>query len=252
MRQLVRTAVLGLFVAAVIWGPQKVIESAATALTAARRIAASAPDATALIALLVAVSLGFTLGRFRTHYFQNRSEARVSRALRERYASPDYHLLSHVTLPIKNGTTQIDHILVSRFGVFVIEAKDYRGWIFGNRDDRYWTQVLFRTKFRFQNPIRQNFLHARAVRELLDFLPAGVIRPVVLFTGTAEFRTPLPDGVFSLEGFQIYVESHALEVMSLNRVQFCVGRLETIRLSITKQTDLEHVQRLRRRYGSNE
>lgn len=89
-------------------------------------------------------------------------------------------------------------------------------------------------------------------KQLLDFLPADAIRPVVVFTGDAEFKTSVPDGVFTLAGFLGYVESQAVEVMSINRVQCCVGRLETARLSITKVTDVEHVQRLRRRYGDDE
>lgn len=58
--------------------------------------------------------------------------------------------------------------------------------------------------------------------------------------------------VFTLAGFLAYVEGNAAEVMSVNRVQFCVGRLETTRLSITRATDVEHVQGLRRRYGNDE
>ena len=46
-------------------------------------------------------------------------------------------------------------------------------------------------------------------------------------------------------------EVQKAELMSLNRVQFCVGRLETARLAISKETDVEHVQRLRRRYGTD-
>jgi len=111
--------------------------------------------------------------------------------------------------------------------------------------------VLYGTKFRFQNPIRQNHRHVRAIQELLDFLPADVVRPIVVFTGDAEFKTNIPDGVFTLAGFLAYVEGHAAEVMSINRVQFCVGRLEATRLSITKATDVEHVQGLRDRYGSD-
>ncbi len=65
-------------------------------------------------------------------------------------------------------------------------------------------------------------------------------------------KTNIPDGVFTLPGFLAYVGSHAAEVMSINRVQFCVGRLETARLSITKATDVEHVQRLRRWYGNDQ
>jgi hypothetical protein len=42
-----------------------------------------------------------------------------------------YRSLNNVTLKTDNGTTQIDHVIVSRFGIFVIEAKNYQGWIFG-------------------------------------------------------------------------------------------------------------------------
>jgi len=164
----------------------------------------------------------------------------------------DYHLLNHVTVRLEDGTTQIDYVLVSRFGIFVIETKDYKGWIFAGPRDRYWTQVLYRAKFRFQNPLRQNHRHVRAIQELLDFLPPDVVRPVVVFTGDAEFKTNIPEGVFTVAGFMAFVEHTTAEVMSVNRVQFCVGRLETTRLSITKATDVEHVQGLRRRYGNDQ
>lgn len=204
------------------------------------------------IAIVVAVIIGFGLGRYKTYAFQNRGEARLSRALKARFVAPDYHLLNHVTLGLEDGTTQIDHILVSRFGIFVIETKDYKGWIFARPGDRYWTQVLYRAKFRFQNPLRQNHRHVRAIQELLDFLPGDVVRSVVVFVGDAEFKTNVPDGVFTVAGFLAFVEGTTSELMSINRVQFCVGRLETTRLSITKSTDVEHVQGLRRRYGSDQ
>ena len=119
-------------------------------------------EVTVFIAIIVALIIGFVLGRYKTYAFQNRSEARLSRALKMRFVAPDYHLLNHVTLRLEDGTTQIDHVLVSRFGIFVIETKDYKGWIFAGAGDRYWTQVLYRTKFRFQNPLRQN--HGMFVR----------------------------------------------------------------------------------------
>jgi hypothetical protein len=205
-----------------------------------------------VVVSLVAFIVGYLLGQRPMHVFQNRSEARLSRALQKRFVSPDYHLLNHVTLQARDGTTQVDHVLVSRFGVFVIETKNYKGWIFADANDRYWTQVLYRAKFRFRNPIRQNFRHLCAIRELLDFLPSDAILPIVVFTGNAEFKTTIPDGVFQLRDFLAYLDSKVIEVMSMNRVQFCVGRLETARLSITKATDVQHVQLLRDRYGNDD
>lgn len=213
-------------------------------------------ELTIVIAALVALVIGFLLGRYQaraqTRAFQNRGEAKLSRALQMKFVAPDYHLLNHVTLRLEDGTTQIDHVLVSRFGIFVVETKDYKGWIFAGQDDRFWTQVLYRAKFRFQNPLRQNRRHVRAIRKLLKFLPADVVHPVVVFTGDAEFKTIPPQGVFTLTSFLAYVERHTAEVMSINRLQFCVGRLETARLAITNATDVEHVEALRRKYGSNE
>jgi len=185
------------------------------------------------------------------HSLQNRGEAKLSRGVMARFRPPNYHLFNHITLRQKDGTTEIDHILVSRFGIFVIETKDYNGWIFADAEDRYWTQIFYRAKFTFQNPIRQNYKHVCAVRNLLDFLEPNLIHPVVVFTGDAEFKTDVPDGVFYLPDFLNFVEIFGTEVMSLNRVQFCVGRLEAARLAITNATDVEHVQELRRRHGIN-
>lgn len=199
--------------------------------------------------LLVAACIGFLLGRRRSGTQQNRGEAAVRNAIQSNLTSPDYHLLNNVTLRLEDGTTQIDHILVSRFGVFVIETKNYRGWIFASAQHATWTQVLFRAKFRFQNPIFQNLRHVRAVQARLDFLPAGTIQSAVVFTGDAEFKTPMPAGVFTLREFVDHVRERTTELLSENRVQFSVGRLETARLAITRQTDVERVRDLQRRHG---
>lgn len=204
-----------------------------------------------IVYLLIAFLIGLLLGRSRSNrdHYQNSGETLLSNTVLVNFKPPDYHLLNHVTLRLKDGTTQVDHILVSRYGLFVIETKDYKGWIFANPKQASWTQVLFNAKFRFQNPIFQNYRHVRAVQDLLDFLPPEVIRSVVVFTGDAEFKTDVPPGVFNLAGFVDYIRGNTTEVMSLNRLQFCVGRLETTRLAISGKTDVEHVESLERRHG---
>jgi hypothetical protein len=203
--------------------------------------------------ILLAVVAGFVIGRYRfprAFGYQNRSEALLSHVVHRNFGPPDYHLMNHVTLRLKRGTTQVDHILVSRFGVFVIETKNYKGWIFANAKWATWTQVLFYQKFKFQNPIFQNDGHVRAVQGLLDFLPPGTIKSVVVFTGTGEFRTEVPQGVFNISGLVGYLREQKVEVMPVDGVQFCVGRIETARLAISGKTDVEHVQSLERRHGS--
>jgi len=203
----------------------------------------------AAVGLVVGFVFGFWQRRVvDEHNFQNDGEALVASALQRHFNNQDYHLLNHITLRHRGVTTQVDHILISRFGVFVIETKSYTGWIFANAEHPTWTQVTFNDKFKFQNPIHQNYLHVKAVQELLDFVPTSAIHSAVVFTGDAEFKTDMPMGVFTLPKLIQHLKGCKEEVLSLNRVQFCVGRLETARLKISQQTDIEHVQALRRRY----
>src|SRR5690349_5181354 len=53
---------------------------------------------------------------------QNRGEASVHNLVVSNFKAPTFHLLNNVTLPFQDGTTQIDHILVSTKGIFVIET----------------------------------------------------------------------------------------------------------------------------------
>ena len=202
----------------------------------------------------LALTIGYVFGRYHARYrtsnFQNSGEALVSRTIESNFNTPDYHLLNHITLTLEDGTTQIDHILVSRFGVFVIETKNYSGWIFANAKQATWTQVLFHKKFKFQNPIFQNMRHVNAVKNTLDFLQPSHIKSLVVFAGDAKFKTDVSTEVFTVSKLVKYLSSQNDEVMSLNRMQFCVGRLETARLAISGETDLAHVKSLESRHGA--
>jgi hypothetical protein len=228
----------------------------ASAGSLARTLGRTKQPVPSLVYLIIAFGVGLALGlglryaRRRVSRYQNWGEELVSEVLSTKFPPPDYHLLNHITLPLKDGTTQIDHVLVSRFGVFVVETKDYNGWIFANPKQPNWTQVIYRRKFQFQNPIFQNLRHVRAVQDLLDFLPQDAVRSVVVFTGEAEFKTEVPHGVFDLPDLVAFVAENNREVMSSNRMQFCVGRLETARLAISGETDVEHIHNLERRHGA--
>ena len=70
-------------------------------------------------------------------------EREIAHILSEELSYKDYFIFNNLTIPSDhNGSSQIDHLVVSRFGVFVIESKDYQGWIFGSRDQDSWTQSL--------------------------------------------------------------------------------------------------------------
>lgn len=199
---------------------------------------------------LAIATISFVAGRLRVYQLQNQGEAAVRRAITSALGSPEYHLLNNVTVPTRDGTTQIDHVLVSRYGVFVIETKHYAGSIYANPTAATWTQAFVKTKFKFQNPIFQNFKHIKAVQSLLPFVPADAVLSVVVFTGKAEFKTPRPDGVFLLRGLVAHLNSFNAEVLTRDRIESCVGRLECQRLALTRKTDIEHRMHLQRKFGN--
>lgn len=204
------------------------------------------------ISLIIALFIGFLIGRWRHVAAETAAETEGERAVRTRltntFQSPSYHLLNSVTLPCRDGSTQIDHVLISTFGIFVIESKHYDGWIFANSKSSHWTQVFYKVKHKFQNPLRQNYKHYVVLRKLLDFIPKVHIHPVVVFTGDAEFRTEVPNGVYNLDQLIQFIQSKNIEVISQNRVQFCVGRLECTRFALTSVTDIEHRANLENRF----
>lgn len=201
---------------------------------------------------IVGVLLGIFLNWYRGRWIirQNHGEIAVREVIVKNFKSPQYHLLNNITVPSQSGTTQIDHILISTKGVFVIETKDYSGWIFGAENSKQWTQVIYRIKNKFQNPIHQNYKHVKTIQNLLDFLPKEKIHSIVVFTGDADFKTAVPDNVIYLDQLVDYIKFYSDEDISLNRVEFCVGRLECRRYEVTKKTDLEHRAYLSKRFGS--
>jgi Nuclease-related domain len=115
--------------------------------------------------------IGFFSGKARAKYEENSGKQVVNNLLSKHFTNEEYHLLKNVTLPIADGTTQIDHVLVSTKGIFVIEKKDFSGWIFGNPKLPKWTQSTRWGKYKFQNPIHQNHKHIKELERYFDFLP---------------------------------------------------------------------------------
>ena len=128
-----------------------------------------------------AMFVGFAAGRVIASR-QNLGEGLVANMINWGLQRP-HLLLNNVTLQTGEGTTQIDHVLVADTGIFVIETKHYSGWIFGEPHGDRWTQVIYRKKSRFQNPIRQNFGHVKALQLLFKLPGRCLLVPGCLHRG---------------------------------------------------------------------
>ncbi|MFF2753517.1 nuclease-related domain-containing protein [Psychrobacillus sp. NPDC058041] len=86
------------------------------------------------------------------------------------------------------GTTQVDHVVTSPFGIFVIETKHYEGWIFGDEKQRYWTQVIYKRKEKLFNPIWQNYGHIQAIKNQIPIENFEFIYSIIAFSKQSTFK----------------------------------------------------------------
>lgn len=100
----------------------------------------------------------------------------------------------NIYIPIRDGEyTEVDVIGIDKTGIYVFEMKNYKGWIYGNEKQTYWTQTLNKgTKHQFLNPIHQNNGHIHALARQLN-LPLSSFFSYIVFGKDAEFKTKFQD-----------------------------------------------------------
>ncbi|MBZ0330741.1 NERD domain-containing protein [Halomonas sp. ANAO-440] len=191
------------------------------------------------------------LSIFKSRWFKGIfGEAFVKLIAKLRLPADEYRGIHNVTLATPDGTTQIDHVLVSRYGIFVIETKHMTGWIFGSERQAQWTQKIYRKSFKFQNPLRQNYKHVKALEALLD-VPADTIHSLVVFSGSAVFKTRMPGNVTIGGGYVRYIKLFREPVLSDSQVQEVLESITTGRLAPNRQTHRQHVKQLKARFESS-
>ena len=166
---------------------------------------------------------------------------------------PEYILLNDCTLPDEqSGTTQIDHILLSPYGIFIIETKNYKGWIFGSERQKMWTQKIFKKSYKFQNPLHQNYKHQKVLEQVLaDIITPEYLHSIVVFMPDCEFKTDMPVNAFRGAVWVDYVKNFKAEVipaMKLKRIQL---RIEKEVLEKSWKTNQIHVENLKQRKESS-
>ncbi|WP_095022061.1 nuclease-related domain-containing protein [Bacillus thuringiensis] len=121
-----------------------------------------------LILIAVLIPLNSVVKKHVPKWKGKAGEKLVKRILSKLYPK-SYFVLHNVTVYTEYGdTTQIDHIVIAETGVFVVETKNYEGWIYGNEKSARWTQGIFRKKSSFQNPFRQNYKHIKAIEWVME------------------------------------------------------------------------------------
>lgn len=153
-------------------------------------------------------------------------EAMVS-AILSRLPKEQYMVLHNVMLRTDRGTSQVDHIVVSVYGIFVIEVKNYTGWITGSENSSQWTQTIYKTKNRFMNPIHQNYGHVKAIEALIQD-PSVPVYPIVAFAGDAKLKVSVQNArVVKFEALKDTIRSlSAVQIMGADRMKELTSMLQ--------------------------
>ena len=159
-----------------------------------------------------------------------------------------YHKFHNVILPSRNGTTQIDHLIISVYGLFIVETKNMKGWIFGSERQPRWTQSIYGRNYSFQNPLRQSFRQKKILSEFLN-LDESNIQTVIYFVGDCKFKTRLPDNVIN-SGIGRFIKRFRNQVLSIEDVNQIIKRIEN-HLSESSLSNKDHIRSLGKRHSSN-
>ena len=165
----------------------------------------------------------------------------------------NYHIFNNVIIQTGIGPIQIDHVIVSKFGLFVIETKEKTGWIFGDHKREKRTQSTYGKIYQFQNPLRQNYCHIKSLSEFLH-IEHYKIHSLVIFWGDCEFKTSMPDNVLKGSIFdnniKHYIQSKSRILLTTDEVDHICSLLKKAKDSAGLLSGWHHTRDLNNRYRS--
>jgi hypothetical protein len=158
-----------------------------------------------------------------------------------------YKRFHNIIIPSPNGTTQIDHLIVSPFGIFIIETKNKKGWIFGSENRAKWTQSIYGNNHSFQNPLKQTYRQKKILAGFLQ-IEGTAIQTVIYFAGDCRFKTQLPENVIRSR-LSRYIKQFKKQTLTSGKVDQIVRTLEQ-HVSESELTKRDHIRSLRQRHQS--
>lgn len=165
--------------------------------------------------------------------------------------------------PIYEGikkSSQIDHMIVSPYGIFVIETKNHKGFIFGDIQSRVWTQVLKgekggnvygnRSHYTFLNPVLQNELHLQHLNKEWK-IPRQVMTGMVVFTSPdADLSNVSCPCCYTVDTLAMAISSYQKQIFTLKKKDMIVEMIDK-RNSSSYLAGKEHIQYVKTKQKKN-
>lgn len=192
------------------------------------------------VAIVVALFYFATLMPNQAEWRGKRGEQQVCSILMQ--LPDEYYIWNDIVLQRNGYSVQIDHVVISPYGIFVIETKNYTGRIYGNDDSDQWMKNVYGNKYYFDNPLKQNYSHVKALANLFcksvkDFIP------IVVFLHGADLRCNTHGSVIYAEQLLDEIYSHRTSIMTLADVQHLATILDAATVE-TEDTRKEHLNKV--------
>ena len=152
-----------------------------------------------------------------------------------------YIIINDVFIETNGYTHQIDHVIVSKYGIFSIETKQYNGFITGNKYDKNWIRHVGKNKYYYTNPIRQNYGHVKALSELLD-IDESKIYNVVCIPSRAKLKIEHDGELVRYDTVVDKILSYKVEV--INNVDEIVNTIKSKNI-IDKSIKKKHINNIK-------
>ncbi len=159
------------------------------------------------------------------------------------FGKVEHRQINNFIIVDNNGKShQIDHIEIRENGIFCIETKNYKGWLFGSENQDKWTQTLYNNeKHQFLNPLKQNKSHIYHIRKVLD--DKYKINSVVVMVQNNADRIDCKN-VINLDDLKSYLKNYN------DGTKYTVEEMDyiynTLQQAASKMSNKEHVENIKR------
>lgn len=191
-----------------------------------------------------------TQGEYQAKLSGDQGELELSSVMR---SLPDcYNVVDDVLLQTKKGSTQLDHIIVSPFGIFVVETKNHKGMIFGDCFGQVWTQVLPpKGRFKFYSPVKQNAGHIQHLSQQVQ-IPASYMTGVIVFTNPgANLDNVNCPFCFRVGDLYRYILSFQNQIFTDTQVEKVLARIDKVDTNgyLNRRKHVNYVKGLKEKRG---
>jgi len=155
-----------------------------------------------------------------------------------------YKIINNLMIKTDNGTNQIDHIVVSKYGIFVIETKNYKGWITGGEYSDTWTKNMYGKKYPFYNPLKQNYGHVKNLSKITN-LSLDKFIPIVAFSSRSELKVQTEKPLIYISKIKRTVETYTDIKLNEFEVVDIYNQLLSLNI-IEKEAKKDHINNINR------